>query len=73
MIEGLPAIVLVGDLEVTLGRFNKEVWDSDMESGSVTEQIVEAVLEENEEEESSTGEDIKEFIHLVGGCVPISL
>ena len=44
-----------------------------MEPGSVAEQIVKAVLEENEEEESSTGEDIKEFIHLVGGCVPISL
>ena len=32
-----------------------------MELGSVTEQMAEAMLEENEEE-SSTGEEIEEFI-----------
>ena len=62
IIKGPPAIILVGDLEVNLGGFNEEVQDSDVESGSVTEQMAEAVLEENEEEESSAGEDIKEFI-----------
>lgn len=62
IIKGPPAIILVGDLEVNLGGFNEEVQDSDVESGSVTEQMAEAVLEENEEEESSTGEDIEEFI-----------
>ena len=71
MIKGLPAIVPVRDLEVTLGGF-KEVWDGDMELGSVAEQMVEVVLEENEEE-SSAGEDIEEFIHPVSRCVPISL
>ena len=43
-----------------------------MELGSVTEQMAEAMLEENEEE-SSTGEEIEEFIRPVGRCVPISL
>ena len=43
-----------------------------MELGSVTEQMAEAMLEENEEE-SSAGEDIEEFICPVGRCVPISL
>ena len=43
-----------------------------MELGSVTEQMAEAMLEENEEE-SSAGEEIEEFIRLVGRCVPISL
>ena len=62
IIKGPPAIILVGDLEVNLGGFNEEVQDSDVESGSVTEQMAEAVLEENEEEESSAGEDIEEFI-----------
>ena len=62
IIKGPPAIILVGDLEVNLGGFNEEVQDSDVESGSVTEQMAEAVLEENEEEDSSAGEDIKEFI-----------
>ena len=71
IIKGPPAIVPVGDLEVTLGGF-EEVRDGDVELGLVTEQMAEAVLEENVEE-SSAGEDIKEFIHPVGGCVPISL
>ena len=43
-----------------------------MELGSVTEQMAEAMLEENEEE-SSAGEDIEEFIHLVGGGGPLPL
>ena len=73
MIKGPPAIVPVGHLKVTLSRFNEEVWDGDVELGSVAEQMAEVVLEENEEEESSVGEDIEEFIHPVRGCVPISL
>ena len=40
-----------------------------MESGSVAAQMAEAVLEENEEEESSAGEDIEEFIQPVGRMV----
>ena len=73
MVKGPPAIVPVGHLKVTLSRFNEEVWDGDVELGSVAEQMAEVVLEANEEEESSVGEDIEEFIHPVRGCVPISL
>ena len=72
MIEGPLAIVLVGDLEVTLGGFDKEVWDGNVELELVTEQMAEAVLEENEEEASSAGEDIEEFMCPVGRGVPIS-
>ena len=66
MIKGLLAIVPVGDLEITHSGFDEEVRDGDIESGSVAEQMAEAVLEENEEEESSVGEDIEEFIRPVG-------
>ena len=72
MIKGPLAIIPVGDLEVTRGGFNEEVQDGNVELGSVTEQMAEAMLEENEEE-SSAGEDIEEFIRPVGRCVPISL
>ena len=73
VIEGPLAIVLVGNLEITQGGFDKDVRDGDVESGLVAAQMAEAVLEENEEEESSAGEDIEEFIHLVGGGGPLPL
>ena len=70
MIKGPPAIILIGDLEVTCGGFNEDVWDGNMESGLVAAQMAEVVLEENEEvEESSAGEDIDEFIQPVGQMV----
>ena len=50
LIKGPPAIIPVGDLEVTLGGFDEEVRDGNVESGSIAEQVAEAVLEENEEE-----------------------
>ena len=58
VIEGPLAIVLVGNLEITRGGFDKDVRDGDVESGLVAVQMAEAVLEENEEEESSAGEEI---------------
>ena len=45
MIEGPPAIVPVGDLKITQGRFDEEMRDGDVESGSVAVQMAEAVLE----------------------------
>ena len=73
MIEGPPAIVPVGDLEVTCGGFDEEAQDGDVESRLVAAQMAEMVLEENEEEESSTREDIEEFICLVGRGSPLPL
>ena len=44
MIEGLLAIIPVGDLEVTCGEFDEEVQDGDMELESVTAQMAEVAL-----------------------------
>lgn len=57
------AIILVGDLEVTVGGFGEGEGEANMELESTAKEVAEAVFEE---EESSTGKDIEEFIHLVG-------
>jgi len=65
LIEDIPhRLVPVGDLEVTPGGFEEEVRDGDVEENSVASQVAEQVLQE--EEESSDGTDVEQFMHPVG-------
>jgi len=65
LIEDVPhRLVPVGDLEVTPGGFEEEVRDGDVEENSVASQVAEQVLQE--EEESSDGTDVEQFMHPVG-------
>jgi len=65
LIEDVPhRLVPVGDLEVTPGGFEEEVRDGDVEPDSVASQIAEQVLQE--EEESSDGTDVEQFMYPVG-------
>jgi len=64
MIEDVPRLVPVGEVEVTVGDFD-DVRDGDVEPDSVASQVAEQVLQE-EEEESSEGTDIESFMHPVG-------
>jgi len=65
LIEDVPhRLVPVGDLEVTPGGFEEEVRDGDVEPDSVASQVAEQVLQE--EEESSDGTDVEQFMYPVG-------
>jgi len=65
LIEDVPYwLVPVGDLEVTPSGFEEEVRDGDVEPESVASQVAEQVL--REEEESSDGTDIEQFMYPVG-------
>jgi len=64
LIEDVPyRLVPVSDVEVTLGGFEEEVRDGDVEENSVASQVAEQVLQE---EESSDGTDVEQFMHPVG-------
>ena len=65
LIEDVPhRLVPVGDLEVTSGGFAEEVRDGDVEPDSVASQVAEQFLQE--EEESSDGTDVEQFMYPVG-------
>jgi len=68
LIEDIPRLIPIGDVEVTPGGFDEEVRDgeegSDMELESVASKVMEQALEE--EEDSSEGTDIKQFMYPVG-------
>jgi len=65
LIEDVPyRLVPVGNVEVTPGGFEEEVRDGDVEENSVASQVAEQVLQE--EEESSDGTDVEQFMHPVG-------
>jgi len=67
MIEDVPHLIPVGDIEVTPGGFNK-VRDgdgkSDMELESITSRVMEQALDG--EGESSEGMDVEQFMYPVG-------
>jgi len=63
MIEDVPHLILIGEVKVTPGRFD-EVRDGDVELESVASSVAEQALQE--EEESSEGTDIEQFMYPVG-------
>jgi len=63
MIKDVPRLIPIGEVEVTPGGFD-EVRDGDVELESVASRVTEQALQE--EEESSEGTDIEQFMYLVG-------